>query len=317
MTRVFTGERTSSRPCSPRSSAGSTALPASTRARSSTGSAYARRHAGLPRRCGFLLLYALLRLQDLLPLNPAEQAAVAPDLAFNTATSFVTNTNWQNYGGETHALLPVADAGADAPELPVGRHRHRAGGRADPRLRPRLGPDGRLVLGRSHPLHPLRAAAALRRLHAVPGLAGHAADPRRLRRRDHARGRASRPSRSGPVASQVAIKMLGTNGGGFFNANAAHPFENPDRAVELRPDRLDLRARRRAHQRLRPHGRRRAPGLGDPRRDGRPVPGRRRGHVLRPRPRAARSLDGARARPAATWRARRSASASSPPRCSR
>ncbi|MCQ9309975.1 potassium-transporting ATPase subunit KdpA, partial [Staphylococcus hyicus] len=50
---------------------------------------------------GFAVLYAILRLQAFLPLNPAEQAAVAPDLAFNTATSFVTNTNWQAYGGET------------------------------------------------------------------------------------------------------------------------------------------------------------------------------------------------------------------------
>ena len=59
----------------------------------------------------------------------------------------------------------------------------------------------------------------------------------------------------GPVASQVAIKMLGTNGGGFFNANAAHPFENPGCAVELRAGGLDLHHRRGADQRVRPHGR--------------------------------------------------------------
>ena len=62
----------------------------------------------LPRAAASLVLYAILRLQAVLPLNPADQAAVAPDLAFNTAASFVTNTNWQTYGGETHALVPVA-----------------------------------------------------------------------------------------------------------------------------------------------------------------------------------------------------------------
>src|SRR5258705_5894267 len=51
---------------------------------------------------GFLLIYALLRLQGILPFNPAEQSAVAPDLSFNTAVSFITNTNWQNYGGESN-----------------------------------------------------------------------------------------------------------------------------------------------------------------------------------------------------------------------
>ena len=66
----------------------------------------------------------------------------------------------------------------------------------------------------------------------------------------------------GPVASQIAIKMLGTNGGGFFNANAAHPFENPTALVELRADHLDLRDRRGADQRVRPHGRQSTPRLG-------------------------------------------------------
>ena len=79
----------------------------------------------------------------------------------------------------------------------------------------------------------------------------------------------------GPAASQIAIKMLGTNGGGFFNANAAHPFENPTALSNFVADGIDLRHRRGAHERVRPHGRRRAPGLGDPRRHGRAV--RRRG----------------------------------------
>ena len=88
----------------------------------------------------------------------------------------------------------------------------------------------------------------------------------------------------GPVASQIAIKMLGTNGGGFFNANAAHPFENPDALSNLDPDGDDLRARRGADQRLRPHGRQPAPGLGDLRRDGRAVRRRRRRLPTGPKP---------------------------------
>ena len=108
---------------------------------------------------GFLLLYALLRLQGLLPLNPAGMSAVAPDLTFNTAVSFATNTNWQNYGGESTLSYLDADGGPHHPEFRLGRDRHRACRRADPRLRAGLGQDGRQFLGRSHPLHALRAAA--------------------------------------------------------------------------------------------------------------------------------------------------------------
>src|SRR5450631_1234924 len=106
---------------------------------------------------GFLIIYAVMRLQAVLPFNPAEQSAVAEDLSFNTAISFITNTNWQNYGGESTLSYLVQ------------------------------------MLGLTHQNF----------LSAATGIA------------------------VGPVASQVAIKMLGTNGGGFFNANAAHPFENP------------------------------------------------------------------------------------------
>ncbi len=84
---------------------------------------------------GFLILYALLRLQGLLPLNPQGFSAVAPDLAFNTAISFVTNTNWQSYGGETTMSHFIQMAGSHGAELPVGRDRHRAGHRRHARLR--------------------------------------------------------------------------------------------------------------------------------------------------------------------------------------
>ena len=87
----------------------------------------------------------------------------------------------------------------------------------------------------------------------------------------------------GPVASQIAMKMLGTNGGGFFNANAAHPFENPTALSNYRADHLDLFARRGADQRVRPHGRQPAPRLGRPRRHGRAVPRRHRSFATGPR----------------------------------
>ncbi len=84
---------------------------------------------------GFASLYAILRLQACLPLNPQGFAGVPPDLAFNTAVSFVTNTNWQAYGGETTMSHFSPDGRAHRAELPVGRDRHRPGAGGDPRLR--------------------------------------------------------------------------------------------------------------------------------------------------------------------------------------
>ena len=97
---------------------------------------------------GFISLYALQRLQAVLPFNPQGQAAVSPDLAFNTSVSFITNTNWQSYTPREHDELPRADGRADGAQLRVGRHRHRARDRADPRLRAALGQDRRQFLGR-------------------------------------------------------------------------------------------------------------------------------------------------------------------------
>jgi K+-transporting ATPase ATPase A chain len=85
---------------------------------------------------GFLALYAILRLQAYLPLNPQGFAGMAPDLAFNTAVSFVTNTNWQNYAGETTLGHFAQMAGLPLPELPVGCHRHGARHRLQQGLRP-------------------------------------------------------------------------------------------------------------------------------------------------------------------------------------
>lgn len=175
---------------------------------------------------GFVLLYAVLRLQDVLPLNPMVQSAVAPDLAFNTAASFVTNTNWQNYGGEstlsylsqmlglTHQNFLSAATGI---ALAVALIRGFA--RASARTVGSFWVD--LTRCTLYVLLPICVVYALFLVsQGMPQTLSAYIDATTLEG-------AKQTIAVGPVASQVAIKMLGTNGGGFFNANAAHPFENP------------------------------------------------------------------------------------------
>jgi potassium-transporting ATPase potassium-binding subunit len=135
---------------------------------------------------GFLILYALMRLQAGLPFNPAEQSAVAPDLSFNTAVSFITNTNWQNYGGESTLSYLVQMLGlthqnflSAATGIVLAVALIRGFARASMR-------HDRQFLGRYHALHALHPHPDLHHLRAVPGLAGHATDARPLRRGDHA-----------------------------------------------------------------------------------------------------------------------------------
>ena len=231
---------------------------------------------------GFLILYALMRLQAGLPFNPAEQSAVAEDLSFNTAMSFITNTNWQNYGGESTMSYLVQMLGlthqnflSAATGIVLAIALIRGFARA-------LDAHRRQFLGRYHPLHALRpdpaSACPMRCSWSGRASRRHLA---RMSMRRQLEG-AKQTIAVGPVASQIAIKMLGTNGGGFFNANAAHPFENPTALSNYRADDLDLCARRCADQRLRPHGRQPAAGLGRARRHGRPLH-RRRHRLLRGR----------------------------------
>ncbi len=138
---------------------------------------------------GFLALYAVLRLQDVLPLNPQGMSALSPDLSLNTAVSFTTNTDWQSYGGEVDARLFRPDDRADRAELPFRRNRHRAGCRHDPWICPPVGKRPRQFLGRHHALHALHPAANLPCVCDLPGLAGHAAEPVALCGRNHARRR--------------------------------------------------------------------------------------------------------------------------------
>ena len=117
---------------------------------------------------GVIAVYALQRLQAVLPLNPQGMAAVGADSSFNTAVSFVTNTNWQGYGGESTMSYLTQMLGAGGAELLLGRHRHRRRRRAGPRLRRALVGHDRQLLGRRHARHALRAAAAVAGVRAVP-----------------------------------------------------------------------------------------------------------------------------------------------------
>ena len=183
---------------------------------------------------GFLILYILLRLQAGLPLNPAGMAAVPEALSFNTAMSFTTNTNWQNYGGEStlsyltqmlgltsHNFLSAATGIVLAVALIRGFARGSA------RTVGNFWVD--VTRCTIYILIPICIPFALFLVwQGMPQTLGAYVDATTLEG-------ATQTIAVGPVASQVAIKMLGTNGGGFFNANAAHPFENPTAAFELRP----------------------------------------------------------------------------------
>ena len=175
---------------------------------------------------GFVSLYALQRLQNHLPLNPVGFDAVAPDLAFNTSVSFITNTNWQNYSGETtmshltqmlgltvHNFLSAATGLAMAFALVRGF------------TRSSIATVGNFWIDMTritlHVLLPLSVVFAFVLVAlGVPQTLQGSIDATTLEG-------AKQVISIGPVASQEAIKELGTNGGGFFNANSAHPFENP------------------------------------------------------------------------------------------
>ena len=130
---------------------------------------------------GALAVYALQRLQQWLPLNPQDMAAVSPDSAFNTATSFATNTNWQGYGGEIDDELSHADARARRAELRLRGDRDGGARRADPRFRAQGSRRHRQFLDRSRPLDGLHPAAAVDRPFAGAGEPGRAADVRQVR----------------------------------------------------------------------------------------------------------------------------------------
>ncbi|TPK62226.1 potassium-transporting ATPase subunit KdpA [Mesorhizobium sp. B2-4-19] len=181
---------------------------------------------------GFLVLYALQRLQGSLPYNPAGMGAVDPAFAFNTAASFVTNTNWQNYGGESTmsyllqmAGLTVQNFVSAATGIAIAIALIRGFARASGKSIGNFWVD--MTRCTLYVLLPLCIVLTLVYVWlGIPQTLGPYVDATTLEG-------AKQTIALGPVASQVAIKMLGTNGGGFFNANAAHPFENPDAISNL------------------------------------------------------------------------------------
>ena len=204
---------------------------------------------------GVLAVYALQRWQAVLPLNPQHMAAVSVDTAFNTAVSFVTNTNWQGYGGETtmsyltqmlaltvQNFLSAATGIAVVVALIRGFARHSAQAignvwvdltRSTLWILLPLSVVFALIMsaqGVIQNMSPYQDVHTVEAQHWQEPKLGTDGQPLK-----DAKGQPVMEDKSGqtqtiamgPVASQLAIKMLGTNGGGFFNANSAHPYENP------------------------------------------------------------------------------------------
>ena len=175
---------------------------------------------------GFIAVYGLMRLQAFLPFNPAGQSAVAPDLSFNTAVSFATNTNWQNYGGETTLSYLTQMVGlttqnfvSAATGIALAVALIRAFARASAKTVGNFWVD--LTRCTLYILLPLSLVTALFLIwQGVPQNLGSYVDATTLEG-------AKQVLSQGPAASQIAIKQLGTNGGGFWNANSSVPFENP------------------------------------------------------------------------------------------
>ncbi|MCV3764727.1 potassium-transporting ATPase subunit KdpA [Rhizobium sp. TRM95796] len=175
---------------------------------------------------GLAALYAMLRLQAYLPLNPQGFAGVPADLAFNTAVSFVTNTNWQNYAGEatmSHfsqmAGLTVQNFLSAATGMALAAAVTRALARSKVATLGNFWVD--MTRATLYVLLPLAIVVALAFVAmGLPQTLDASVTAATLEG-------ANQVISLGPVASQEAIKQLGTNGGGFFNVNAAHPFENP------------------------------------------------------------------------------------------
>jgi K+-transporting ATPase ATPase A chain len=181
---------------------------------------------------GMVVLYAMERLQYFLPLNPQKFGAVAPDLAFNTAASFTTNTNWQAYGGESTMSYFTQMAGlafhnfvSAAAGIAVAIAVIRGFVRRSAKTIGNFWVDmTRAILWVLLPISVIGALVLV--WQGVPQNFSAYTQVKTVEG-------ASQVIAQGPVASQEVIKELGTNGGGFFNANSAHPFENPTPLTNL------------------------------------------------------------------------------------
>jgi K+-transporting ATPase ATPase A chain len=187
---------------------------------------------------GLLVSYSILRLQPFLPFNPQDLPPVAPDLAFNTAVSFTTNTNWQAYGGEStmsyfsqmaalawQNFVSAAAGLAVALALARGLTRRAVGGGESPRTVGNFWVD--VVRAIIYLFLPVCLVIAL--VLVSQGMIQTFSPYMKITTLEG--GIQTIPL--GPVASQEAIKLFGINGGGFFNANSSHPFENPTPLTNL------------------------------------------------------------------------------------
>ena len=170
--------------------------------------------------------YVMLRLQDVLPLNPSHAPAMSPDLAFNTSVSFETNTNWQNYSGETGAshltqatMLAVRNFTSAATGLAIAIALFRGLTRRTTKSLGNYWVD--LTRGVLYILLPIAVVGAV--VLVWQGVPQTWSGPQTVT----TLAGAQQTIALGPIASQEGIKEIGNNGGGFFNANSAHPFENP------------------------------------------------------------------------------------------
>ena len=231
MTRVFDGERTFLSPVLRPVEVGLYALGGVDEKREQSWLTYAIAML-MFHIAGFVLLYTLLRLQAFFPFNPQDMAAVPADLSFNTAASFISNTNWQNYGGESTLSyftqmvgLTVQNFASAAVGIAISIAVIRGFARASANSIGNFWVD----LTRCTLYILLPACVVLTLVYVslgVPQTFSAYVDATTLEG-------GKQTIALGPTASQLAIKMLGTNGGGFFNANSAHPFENPDALSNL------------------------------------------------------------------------------------
>jgi K+-transporting ATPase ATPase A chain len=231
MTRVFNGERTFLSPILAPVERGLYRIAGTSETEEQPWTTYAIAML-LFNLAGLLVLYALQRVQGALPLNPAGLVGVSPELAFNTAASFVANTNWQSYGGESTmsyltqmAGLTVQNFVSAATGIAIALALIRAFSRKSAKTLGNFWVD--MVRATLYVLLPICLIGTLVLVwQGVPQNLDAYTVATTLEG-------AQQTIAQGPVASQMMIKHLGTNGGGFFNANAAHPFENPTALTNL------------------------------------------------------------------------------------
>jgi K+-transporting ATPase ATPase A chain len=231
MTRVFTGERTALSPVLRPLERGLYRLSGVDEAQEQHWVVYAIAMLAFT-FAGFVVLYALQRLQAMLPLNPQHLDAVSPDLAFNTSVSFITNTNWQSYVPETTMSYLVEMAGltvhnflSAATGIALALALIRGFSRRSAKSVGNFWVD--MTRCTLYILMPICIVVGLVMVwQGVPQNLSAYTDVTTLEG-------GKQLIAQGPVASQEVIKMLGTNGGGFFNTNSAHPFENPTALTNL------------------------------------------------------------------------------------